>query len=226
MTIESEKNAPTARATLADAQPGGRVRLGDGPTIEKQARDLLAKEWEMLSFDAPVEELREGCELPPVVAASVRAIVAALSAHPFPDGQRDDSDLLAGLRDVEEHLYYAGSNPSHTETVRAAINALAARQPGGEPVADWSKRGGKPTDWRNELLTLAEHHAPIPACARSAMRVIARSMPAPPAQAVDLGAVRDAVHGISLGFNGDLPYIKGITEALALIDSKAEVSRG
>ncbi|MPS42744.1 MAG: hypothetical protein E2597_01070 [Stenotrophomonas sp.] len=43
---------------------------------------------------------------------------------------------------------------------------------------------------------------------------------APPAQAVDLGAVRDAVQGITLGFNGDLPYIKGIAEALALIDSQ------
>ncbi|MBN4944862.1 hypothetical protein JY432_02175 [Stenotrophomonas maltophilia] len=115
------------KTTLADLQPGGRVRLGDRATIEKQARELLAKEWETLSFDAPVEELREGCELPPVVAAGVRAIVAALSAHPFPDGQRDNSDLLAGLRDVEEHLYCAGSNPSHTETVRAAINALSAQ---------------------------------------------------------------------------------------------------
>lgn len=42
-----------------------------------------------------------------------------------------------------------------------------------------------------------------------------------PAQAVDLGAVRDAVQGITLGFDGDLPYIKGIAEALALIDGKA-----
>jgi len=42
-----------------------------------------------------------------------------------------------------------------------------------------------------------------------------------PAQAVDLGAVRDAVQGITLRFDGDLPYIKGIAEALALIDSLA-----
>jgi len=119
--------------TLATVKHGGCVQLGDGPTIEKQARELLAKEWEKLSFDAPVEELREGCELPPVVAAGVRAIVAALSAHPSPDGQRDNSDLLAGLRDVEEHLYCAGSNPSHTATVRAAINALSAQpSPGGQ----------------------------------------------------------------------------------------------
>ena len=40
----------------------------------------------------------------------------------------------------------------------------------------------------------------------------------PPAQAVGLGAVREAVQQITLGFNGDLPYIKGIAEALALID--------
>ncbi len=44
---------------------------------------------------------------------------------------------------------------------------------------------------------------------------------APPAQAVDLGAVRNAVQGITLRFDGDLPYIKGIAEALALIDSQA-----
>ncbi|MBN5011471.1 hypothetical protein ACJ6WJ_04650 [Stenotrophomonas maltophilia] len=130
------------KTTLADVQPGGRVRLGDGSTIEKQARELLAKEWEKLSFDAPVEELREGCELPPVVAAGVRAIVVALSAHPSPDGQRDNSDLLAGLRDVEEHLYFAGSNPSHTATVRAAINALSAQpSPGGQ--------GDAPFPWEN-----------------------------------------------------------------------------
>ncbi|WP_329810756.1 hypothetical protein [Stenotrophomonas sp. SMYL8] len=47
-----------------------------------------------------------------------------------------------------------------------------------------------------------------------------------PAQAVDLDAIRDAVCGIALVFDGDLPYIKGIAEALALIDSQVEVSRG
>ncbi|HEL4110776.1 TPA: hypothetical protein UM343_000897 [Stenotrophomonas maltophilia] len=44
---------------------------------------------------------------------------------------------------------------------------------------------------------------------------------APTAQAVDLSAVRDAVQRITLGFDGDLPYVKGIAEALALIDSQA-----
>jgi hypothetical protein len=39
-----------------------------------------------------------------------------------------------------------------------------------------------------------------------------------PAQAIDLGALRDAVQGITVGFDGDLPYIKGIAEALALIN--------
>ncbi|MBN5158805.1 MULTISPECIES: hypothetical protein [unclassified Stenotrophomonas] len=42
-----------------------------------------------------------------------------------------------------------------------------------------------------------------------------------PAQAVDLDAIRDAVCGIALVFDGDLPFIKGIAEALALIDGKA-----
>lgn len=61
------------------------------------------------------------------------------------------------------------------DDVAAALNARKT----DEPVADWSKRGSQPTDWRNELLTLADHHEPIPTFARSAMRVIARSMPEP-----------------------------------------------
>lgn len=51
--------------------------------IEKRARELLAAEWSKLSFDAPAEELISGCELPPVIAAGVRAIIAALTT---PDG--------------------------------------------------------------------------------------------------------------------------------------------
>jgi len=92
---------------------------------------------------------------------------------------------LAWKGDTEDGPYAWFVRPM---ALRSEPDALAARQPGVQvPVADWSKRGGKPTDWRNELLTLAEHHDPIPAFARSAMRVIARSMPAPPAQGIDLG---------------------------------------
>lgn len=47
--------------------------------VEQRARELLATEWSKLSFDAPVDELRAGCELPPVIAAGVRAIIAALT---------------------------------------------------------------------------------------------------------------------------------------------------
>lgn len=89
--------------------------------------------------------------------------------------------------------------------------ALAARQPVGEPVAvvgvdfDLFWIGSGP------IAPLVERNG-----LRPGSKLYAR-----PAQAVDLGAVRDAVQGITLRFDGDLPYIKGIAEALALIDGQA-----
>lgn len=48
----------------------------------QQARELLAAEWRKLNANAPADELVAGCELPPLIAASVAAIAAALRAAP------------------------------------------------------------------------------------------------------------------------------------------------
>lgn len=126
--------------TLATAKHGGCVQLGDGLAIEKRAREMLADQIETIQgYALAAQELRDGVALDgySMLPAALSAIIAALSAHPFRDGQRDDSDLLAELRDVEEYLYYGGSNPIHTATVRAAINALSTQpSPGGQGDAD------------------------------------------------------------------------------------------
>ncbi|WP_401742037.1 hypothetical protein [Stenotrophomonas geniculata] len=110
------------KTTLADVQPGGRVRLGDAPWPEIDA--ILADAYSAGAVGLPFEGIAR--------RHAVRAAVAALSAQPSPGGQGDGSDLLTGLRGVEEYLYYADSDPIHAATVRAAINALAARQPVGQ----------------------------------------------------------------------------------------------
>ena len=48
---------------------------------QQRARELLAAEWRRLNEDAPADMLEAGCELPPLVAAAVAAITAALRSN-------------------------------------------------------------------------------------------------------------------------------------------------
>lgn len=156
--------------TLADVQPGGRVRLGDLPV--PHSRHEFNEWWSSQPCDISLLDTYE----------------IALTA-------------------------YRGGFTSGYMQSRAA---LAARQPMGKPVIDYADLVDQAKDliqcgcsvngafdWLLEQLTDGE------------------ALAAPPAQAVDLRAVRDAEQGITLGFDGDLPYLKGIAEALALIDSQA-----
>lgn len=46
--------------------------------LDKMARELLGSEWRKLTdHEGAAEELESGCELPPIVSASVAAIRAA-----------------------------------------------------------------------------------------------------------------------------------------------------
>lgn len=65
----------TDNKTLADVQPGGRVRLGDGLAVEKLARELLAKEWDGLHTEHMSWSDTESGE---VEAAWIRSLIAAL----------------------------------------------------------------------------------------------------------------------------------------------------
>ncbi|MBN5124939.1 hypothetical protein JY452_02820 [Stenotrophomonas maltophilia] len=101
--------------TLADVQPGGRVRLATVPY--DRARDLMNDAYNAgthgIGYSQQAMELHD----------------AIIPAQPSPGGQEDDSDLLAELRDVEDYFEDVDPNPIHLATVRAAIEALAARQP-------------------------------------------------------------------------------------------------
>ncbi|AWB79598.1 TPA: Lar family restriction alleviation protein [Stenotrophomonas maltophilia] len=243
--------------TLADVQPGGRVRLGDQAELDRLEFQAWARELLPCPFCGNSAEfvpykdngLTLKCKSMGCIQRNQRTLrygidwlrtsmaehwnTRALSAQPSPAGQ-GDANTIEKLRAMMDHSFGGpgfvvyGTAQSIAEVERRLAPTLAARQPVGEPVAEWSKRGGTPTDWRNELLTLAEHHAPIPAFARSAMRVIARSMPAPPAQAVDLGRLRDLARSWIVEAGGTAADTKHACadELLALIDSHSEVSRG
>ncbi len=147
MTIGSEKNAPTARATLADAQPGGRVRLGDQAELDR------------LEFQAWAEQLKHTLtrwgngpgDVMPLFVSEVAgnyispATQAAweawrhLSAQPSPgvqDALATARELLAAEYDKAGEKVFADrarkGRYDNDPDVRAIVAALAARQ----PVAD------------------------------------------------------------------------------------------
>ena len=113
--------------TLADAQPGGRVRLGD------QAERARFKAW----WDAA--RPLEGSAFPYEIAWA--AWQAALSAQPSPGGQGDSRSEKAATF-LRQYLTYLRSSPRQGlrprwcdvyEALEVAIEALAARQPSKQP---------------------------------------------------------------------------------------------
>lgn len=117
--------------TLADVQPGGRVRLGDADPMRSALEDAL-------QF---VETLHS------TVAGDSRKIVwrclergrAALSAQPSPGGQGDASHYWPEVDRILVDAYVAGSEGDEFDMIAArnAIRAaIAARQPVSEsPMA-------------------------------------------------------------------------------------------
>jgi len=114
----------TDNKTLADAQPGGRVRLGDQlpplpePKVIGAGRHPPVK----LHYGYSAEQMREYAR-------------AALSAQPSPGGQDQVGvdDLAQVIRQVDgQHSLGAGAL---AEAILAKLSQLAARQPVGEPVA-------------------------------------------------------------------------------------------
>ncbi|RRU74120.1 hypothetical protein [Stenotrophomonas maltophilia] len=109
--------------TLADVQPGGRVRLGDSlPPI---------REDEPLRGDEPVAEQHDA-RMYNRGWNACREAAAALSAKPSPGGQ----DALAEaarrvLNDIDSGDFLGAISDA---TYTALKEALAARQPVGEPV--------------------------------------------------------------------------------------------
>ncbi|WP_414488060.1 hypothetical protein [Stenotrophomonas maltophilia] len=124
----------TDNKTLADAQPGGRVRLGDGLPPLPKAGYVTGGDFGHEAHNAfTPEQMREYA-------------LAALSAQPSPGGQGDARALIqrydaAGAKFRESLMDDHYSDAQRVEFRRALseaqdelIAALTARQPVGEPV--------------------------------------------------------------------------------------------
>ncbi|WP_288432796.1 hypothetical protein [uncultured Stenotrophomonas sp.] len=210
--------------TLADVQPGGRVRLGDQPpfifarfvngvrmaegvTIEKE-RNLT----DAMQVAAKVASKGPNGEIPVLVH------VAALSARPSPGGQN-----VLFIEELAE-LQRLVPSVNQKQALDAAIAALAARQPVGEPV-DFYVCDACGHYYMDDGVTCDC----TPDAVQPPLRHV-RMVAAPPAQAVDLGQFRPAVELMEWQERGhanpDFPVgdPKKHAEALrllALIDSQA-----
>jgi hypothetical protein len=98
----------TDNKTLADVQPGGRVRLGDQAALKRLHAHLTAYP-------------------PPCNPEDVAVLGAALSAQPSPGGQ-DAPERCAECRHTTFEVHPDGHICVHCKLI------VAARQPVGEPV--------------------------------------------------------------------------------------------
>lgn len=218
----AEQMRDYARATL-DARP------------ENVAADTY---WSLADLIEPYVA-REGINPDGGLPASVYESVQVLLEHwiatqTSPGGQ----DALAVIEELAElNRACAALDPDYKgpsdAAVQAAIAALAARQPVGEPVA-WEVR-------RSDGSPLACWEA----CTQDAFEATKRTgrylgyengplcevralIAAPPAQAVDLGQFRAAVYEARCSHEAmeRKAEMQECDRLLALIDGKAEVSRG
>lgn len=186
-------NPPAARATLADVQPGGMVRLGD------QAERARFEAWGRTE-GLPLARAKLGGYAFEVTAKAWRAW-QYLSAQPSQGGQGDAlvkaamtianaahdralmSDILSGMRAHEAQ--------SLESAILALDAALAAHQPVGEPAA-WvhEEDPERVISARQKATALRDQGA-------SGSSVRPYSVPAyqhaPAAQAVDLANVIDQI---------------------------------
>lgn len=240
--------------TLADVQPGGRVRLGDG--VKECARRNCKERTGSANADCTGcggTGYRRECNDPDCAEHGccgygkcyVSATDIALSAQPSPGGQ----DALAALIDqwmarADRHEASAleadsiggmqmavAVHEARAAELNAAVHslkeALAARQPVGEPVAwlvHWSDMPMESPEVTRSASRIAEV---------SALTNPPRVVPlyaARPAQAVDLGRIRSTVQALLNWIDdwAETPEESGIdaieieaAAVLDLIDSQA-----
>ncbi|MBH1442828.1 hypothetical protein I5T78_01010 [Stenotrophomonas maltophilia] len=128
--------------TLENAQPGGRVRLGDqtlstSEGARRYVADFFAKQLRRHDFGDYI--------LTELAADFACTLAQHLSAQPSPGGQGDSRSEKAATF-LRQYLTYLRSSPRQGlrprwcdvyEALEVAIEALAARQPvGQEPVTD------------------------------------------------------------------------------------------
>ncbi len=133
----------TDNKTLADVQPGGRVRLGDAE-LRKAIADVVAESRTVAHVAAMGNQTDDAQRC---LDAAQQRLESALSAQPSPGGQDGPSNVddkavrqfLAGRAPTDVHREEILSGAyDHTlwfDHIRELMTALAARQPVGGPVA-------------------------------------------------------------------------------------------
>ncbi|MCO7469462.1 hypothetical protein NJG16_05265 [Stenotrophomonas maltophilia] len=192
--------------TLADMQPGGRVRLGDQLVLAKLvgAAGLMLAEIDTCGHEVDPAYRRTLYE-------AWEEGKAALSADPSPGGQGDAllREVSAQLESLDCGACIGSDAPMEDLHGRIAAH-LAARQPVGEVIAwHWPSTG---------VVCSAE--AVNRDCAPTDNAV---PLYAAPAQAVDLGQFRDLARSWIVEAGGTAADTKHACadELLALIDGKA-----
>ncbi|MEW2894476.1 hypothetical protein [Stenotrophomonas maltophilia] len=232
----------TDNKTLADVQPGGRVRLGDQALstgeLRRNAHVLVLQEMRTRFTDAGS----------PSRTAALDAAIAALSAQPSPGGQgapRCAEHCQNGFADIclasqRDGVICPEDSCDIDDGIRH--NHLAARQPVGEPVPmvlhcprchvqhidapDERTPGWKNPPHRSHLCHgcgLIWRPADVPTIGVERTQTTGKNdtpFTTPPAQAVDLGQFRDAVMH-AYGVIEPEDYCVKLGELLDLIDGNA-----
>lgn len=181
--------------TLADAQPGGRVQVMPSDA----ARALLAAQYRDDGDKAKAIRINHK-SLTDSDKRALRAIEAALSAQPSPGGQDALADAARRvISDIDSGDYHGEISEA---TYAALEEALAARQPVGQEPMAFDYPEFNPVEMGCVLEDRGIHFlSDAMRCgfdeALNQMKAIIESIgplyAAPPAQAVDLGPVRDAL---------------------------------
>lgn len=208
----------TDNKTLADVQPGGRVRLGD-----QALRVFSAGRW---TYDGTGQAFSHE-EMD--AAAFVVYRDAALPAQPSLGGQDAMADAARRVISDVDSGDYGGT--ISMATYDALVAALSARQPVGEPAMYQVRPRSFSGGWREVTKREYDDRGPFPGYDEAEWE--RRTLyAAPPAQAVDLGQFRQPVQDwlddaqASMEEHGDSDGVFGYaieegTRLLALIDSQA-----
>lgn len=225
----------TDNKTLADVQPGGRVRLGDADPMRSALEDALQFVetlhstvsgdsrkivWRCLERGraALSAQPSPGETLPPEMRLSSPDYLDYLDTEPSPGGQGDALATLSArwracadqhdenareadsIGDMTATVQYLEMNAEALRQAAAELDAaLAARQPVGEPDA-WvpDKFFGPGVN-----AMTARRKPSDAAIAAHGLYVPLYRHPAPPAQAVDLGGLREMLESWK---NSDYPF--------------------